>query len=238
MKKSLVQEARALDLYFSEKTTIAPRNKVQFERPFALAKVVLAMNGRLGAYSYARSGTVLKAVKSLGRYCSLAENITIGSGEHPTDWLSTHPFQYGRSTVSREFSKIADFDYLRLPKDRGPIVIGNDVWIGDRAMIMRGVTIGDGAIVAAGAIVTKDVAPYAIVGGVPAKEIRKRFNDETIATLLELKWWNYTADSLLGINFKDIKQAIVEVQTRKDRNQLVEIDGTLIEMTHNSCAVV
>lgn len=79
---------------------------------------------------------------------------------------------------------------------RKRVVIGNDVWIGIRCIIMDGVSIGDGAVVAAGSVVTKDVAPYAIVGGVPAKVIRFRFNDSVIEKLLQLKWWDYTDDQI------------------------------------------
>ena len=82
--------------------------------------------------------------------------------------------------------------------NRGDILIGNDVWIGYEAVILSGVTIGDGAIVAARSVVTKDVPPYTIVGGVPAKPIRRRFDRETIDALLELRWWDWPAEKLAG----------------------------------------
>lgn len=80
--------------------------------------------------------------------------------------------------------------------NKGDIVIGNDVWIGYEAVIMAGVTIGDGAIIGARAVVTKDVPPYTIVGGVPAKQIRKRFSDETISELLKVKWWDWPIEKI------------------------------------------
>ena len=87
---------------------------------------------------------------------------------------------------------------------KGDIVIGNDVWIGYEAVVMAGVTIGDGAIIGARAVVTKDVPPYTIVGGVPAREIRRRFSDDVIARLLELKWWDWPAEQIQR-NIKNIQ---------------------------------
>lgn len=87
---------------------------------------------------------------------------------------------------------------------KGDIVIGNDVWIGYEAVVMAGVTIGDGAIIGARAVVTKDVPPYTIVGGVPARKIRRRFSDNVIARLLELKWWDWPAEQIQR-NIKNIQ---------------------------------
>ena len=87
-------------------------------------------------------------------------------------------------------------DIIKAWDNKGDIVVGNDVWIGYEAVILAGVTIGDGAIIGARAVVTKDVPPYTIVGGVPAKQIRKRFNEETIDTLLKLKWWDWSKERI------------------------------------------
>ena len=123
----------------------------------------------------------------IGAFCSIADDVSIfvgAHGRHTVDYVSTYPMGmvYGRADQ-------------RLPSrmtagDLG-VTIGNDVWIGRGAMIMAGVTIGDGAVVAARAVVNKDVAPYAIVGGVPAKLIRHRFDEATVRRLLELQWWNW-----------------------------------------------
>ena len=93
---------------------------------------------------------------------------------------------------------------------KGDIVIGNDVWIGYEAVIMAGVTIGDGAIIGARAVVTKDVPPYTIVGGVPAREIRRRFSDDVIARLLELKWWDWPAEQIQR-NIKNIQSGRLDL---------------------------
>ena len=143
-----------------------------------------AFTGSLGRCSY--MGADCKINADIGRYCSIAWEVCTISGRHPTsDWVSTSPVffskecQCGTSYVSEQL-----FDESS-PKT----VIGNDVWIGARAMILSGVKIGDGAIVAAGSVVTKDVEPYSIVGGVAAKLIRKRFTDKQIEYLMKLKWW-------------------------------------------------
>lgn len=135
-----------------------------------------------------------KAVNvSIGRFCSIGPHTLIGGmGVHPSNWLSTHPafFSTKGQTGPMTFS---DKDYV---DEQPSVTIGNDVWIGARAVILDGRKVGDGAIIGAGAIVAKDVEPYSIVGGVPAKLIRMRFNPETVDKLLEIKWWNWSVDKL------------------------------------------
>lgn len=126
----------------------------------------------------------------IGRFTSIGPNVKITSGKHPTHtFVSTHPAFYSlRKQVGFTFSKEQLFE------EGGDFpcqtIIGNDVWIGDSALVLEGITIGDGGIVAAGSVVTKSVPPYAIVAGVPAKVVRYRFNDEQIRDLLDIKWWD------------------------------------------------
>jgi acetyltransferase-like isoleucine patch superfamily enzyme len=120
----------------------------------------------------------------IGKFCSIGPDCKIGLGKHPTNFVSTFPaFFSTRKQCQVAFVNKNYFEEIQ------KIIIGNDVWIGANAIIMDGVNIEDGAIIAAGAIVTKDVQPYSIVAGIPAKEIRKRFSNEDVNKLLKIKWW-------------------------------------------------
>lgn len=152
---------------------------------------VLIGNGvSLGDYSYVNSDTRIISGK-IGKFTSISYGCQIGMSEHPTNYMSTSPYVYGNSNI---FGSPAYYQELHSPP-----VIGNDVWIGGKVIILQDVTIGDGAIIAAGSVVTKDVPPYTIVGGVPAKPIRKRFDDTTINFLLNLKWWDLPHDEILKL---------------------------------------
>ena len=147
-------------------------------------------NGYLGACSYI--GENSKIYGKVGRFCSIAENVRVLQATHPTNLVSTSPSFYstlGQNGFVCVKENQCNEDLFADEENRFPVVIGNDVWIGCGAMIMGGVTLGDGCIVAAGAVVTKDVPPYAIVGGVPAKVLKYRFDESTIARLLATKWW-------------------------------------------------
>lgn len=130
----------------------------------------------------------------IGRFCSIANSVRVARGEHPTKkFVSTSPaFYLKASPVGRSFVTSDSFpSYKRCPADeRYEVVIGNDVWIGQGAMLLGGIEIGNGAIIGAGAVVTKDVPPYSIVAGVPARIVRYRFEEETIRSLQKVEWWN------------------------------------------------
>ena len=158
------------------------------------------VNLALGAYSY--SGSPLERAR-VGRYCSIAADVKFTPTQHPTAWLTTSPLVYldwvfHRRCACRSFDDTS-----------APVQIGNDVWIGADAKIMGGVTIGNGAVIGANALVTKDVPPYAIVGGVPARIIRYRFDEATIRELEELRWWDYDIGALEEpVDWSDVHQAI------------------------------
>lgn len=132
----------------------------------------------------------------IGKFCSIASGtkFIMGAANHRLSSVTTYPFH----VFGGEWEKRTPDHLSELPK-KGDIIVGNDVWIGRESVIMPGVTIGDGAIIAAYSVVTKDVLPYSVVGGNPARFIKKRFDDELIQLLLELKWWNKDAKDLVNI---------------------------------------
>ena len=129
----------------------------------------------------------------IGKFCSIAcgAKFLFNSANHSLSSLSTYPFPIFYEEWGLDRKNVAEaWD------NKGDIVIGNDVWIGYEAVILAGVTVGDGAVIGARAMVTKDVPPYTIVGGVPAKPIRKRFSEETISEMLALKWWDWPKERI------------------------------------------
>lgn len=154
-----------------------------------------SFSGKLGYASYIGPNSFLNA--RVGRFTSIASGVTTVSGNHPTGTMvSTHPAFFskkGRCGITFVNETIFD-EVTYADSEDHHVVIGNDVWIGANTTILNGVHIGDGAIVAAGAVVVKDVPPYTIVGGVPAKEIKKRFTLEQIDFLQTYEWWNNDFD--------------------------------------------
>lgn len=147
--------------------------------------------GSLGLFSYIGKGGVV--LGKIGKFTSIASGVHVINGRHPIEspFTSTSPVFYTPYTaVGKGFVKEPTFDEYVYAEDKYPVVIGNDCWIGANASIIEGVRIEDGAVVLSGAIVTKDVPPYAIVGGIPAKIIKYRYSNEIIEKLLALKWWN------------------------------------------------
>lgn len=151
----------------------------------------------MGMYSY--SASLFPARTRIGRYCSIASNVKIMSSQHPLTRFTTSPVTIPGEIVGKSWDfdeKASTGGFIQVPfnqqkSNETKVTIENDVWIGQDALLKAGVCIGTGSVVAAGSVVTKDVPPYAIVGGVPAKVIRYRFRQETMDELLNLKWWDY-----------------------------------------------
>lgn len=150
----------------------------------------------------------------IGKYCSIAcgAKFLFNSANHSLSSLSTYPFPIFFDEWNVDGRNVTDaWD------NKGNIEIGNDVWIGYDAVILAGVKIGDGAIIGTRALVTKDVEPYSIVGGVPAKTIRKRFSDTVIEKLLEVKWWNWD-DEKINANLANIQKGDYETLAKYNKN--------------------
>jgi acetyltransferase-like isoleucine patch superfamily enzyme len=152
---------------------------------------------------------------TIGAYCSIGARTAINPFNHPTQWLSTHEFQYHPNS----YDWVAEYqDFARLERSSdmfGRATIGNDVWTGHNVNILADVTIGDGAVVAAGSVVTKDVPPYAIAAGVPAAVKGFRFADSVIERLLKLKWWDLELSQLSGLPFRDIERCMDLIENIK-----------------------
>ncbi len=140
----------------------------------------------MGAYSYGKPKIIFDSSQytvTIGKFCSIAKNVTfLLASNHQIDFISTFPFASFFPHLDHVVSNVTY---------KGNIIVGNDVWIGYGATILPGISIGNGAIIGAMSVVTKDVSDYAIVAGNPAREIRKRFDDTTIKKFLKQKWWNY-----------------------------------------------
>lgn len=141
-------------------------------------------NVRMGRHSYCGINCNIRNC-DIGRFCSIGANVVIGLGRHPTDYASTYPGFYSKNDHS------VNYFYDNKFEEHEPTIIGNDVWVGYNVTVSGGVKIGDGSIIGSCAVVTKDVPPYSIVGGVPARIIRYRYDMEVIEKMRRLKWWSW-----------------------------------------------
>lgn len=170
--------------------TCIMRGKCEFEGKNKICEHSYINSIKLGYGSYIGKNCEFNNV-AIGKYTSIGDNVKVIAGTHPViNVISTHPAFYASGTHSWSYVKDISFSEILENKDGRTATIGNDVWIGSSTLIKGGVTIGDGAIIAMGAVVTNDVPPYSIVGGVPAKIIKYRFNEKEIKKLLKFKWWN------------------------------------------------
>ncbi len=206
--------------------------------------------GRIGSFSYLGGGaSVVRNVDSIGRFCSIAPNLVAGPVEHPSDFISAHCLLQGswggKWDVLRDFYE-RNSDSIQISKEiynerysgeNRKIIIGNDVWVGENAFLRRGVSIGDGAIIGARTVVTRDVAPYEIVVGVPSRHLRLRFDEATVKKLMELQWWNYGLSALEGVDFSDINTAIVKIEQNIKDGTAQLYCPDLITIMEDGCVV-
>lgn len=177
-------------------------NKCEFERHVLVKRFCMLHNVSMGSYSYMGAHCNLFNCK-LGRFVSIAGNVSIGQTSHPLGYVSTNPMFYGMPfTASNAFCS------KRIKKERKMNTVGHDAYLGQGVIIRDSLNIGVGAVVGAGAVVTHDVPPYAVVAGVPAKVIKYRFDETTREALLQSEWWNWPEEKLgeLGDLFQDVSK--------------------------------
>ena len=184
---------------------------------------------RIGAFATIGDHSMLRHINTIGRFSMIAQHVSTGIGVHSAEMLSPHPMfgRWDRDWHDNHHHLYDDKDWSdelqkqnkkKIAAKNARINIGNDCWVGFKSIIMRGVTLGDGCVVAAGSVVTKDVPPYAIVGGVPARIIKYRFSPETVEKLVSIKWWEYDLEILKNIEIWDIENSIDELLKRKESN--------------------
>jgi len=181
------------DCSFGEGVSLGPKTKLH--------------DCAVGRFTYFAGDSTLTGCQ-VGAFCSLGPQLEVGFGRHPSNLVSSYPSFYSAHSAGRaDFGVVTDF------AEHLPVTIGNDVWMGAHCLVLDGVTIGDGALIAAGAVVTKDVPAYMMAGGVPARIIRPRFSPEEIDFLLRLKWWErdlawITAHAKLFHDIKRLMEAV------------------------------
>lgn len=225
-----ISNTMGLDKYgitFMRDTIFKGRNvnsKLILETPIQFRGGVIEAD-KIGAFTYlGNERSLFKHIGEIGRFCAIASDVQTGHSEHSTTMLSPHPLFIGRfdnnwKSAECLYDDMDCIEKLRKESEKsikrsGLITIGNDVWIGSGVYISRGVKIGDGAIIAARSVVVKDVAPYTIVAGVPAKIIRLRFEENQVEKLLKLQWWKYGPQILKGLQINDIKSTISYIEER------------------------
>jgi acetyltransferase-like isoleucine patch superfamily enzyme len=211
----IVEKFRAFGVNTDLTAKQASRFWGALEPPVRISETRIFHDFSMGAFSYVSGGFLYHT--HIGRYSSLANGLHIGQGNHPLDWLSTHPFQYQSGIFdvreSYEFSKeyISDRSDHRCRSSIGKpsrTIIGSDCWISTGVYIRNGVSVGDGAVIGARSVVTKDIPAYAIAVGVPARVIRYRFPKSIISQLLELQWWRHAPWQLRDLDFPNVHKCI------------------------------
>ena len=215
---------------FTQKDRLSLGKEILFSKKTYVERPTAYLSGSnifsLGAYSYIKSEFDVNS--KIGRYCSIANDVHQFGASHPIGFVSTSPFFYDRK---KDFFLRALTDEGILPREldtssikRTPAIIEHDVWVAAEAMIGWNLTIGTGAIVAARGVVTKDVEPYSIVAGVPAKVVRKRFPDALIERLLASHWWDYSFTQFYDLPWNDPPRFLDEFERLRSEGGLVRLE--------------
>ena len=179
-------------------------------------------NVKIGRYSYANN-SVFRTYVNIGRYTSIGRGCIIGCGIHEYKYFTTSPyikFNVNNKDFQHEKNRFLEYGVRTR--------IGNDCWIGDHVIIFSGVEIGDGAVIGAGAIVNKNVQPYEIVAGCPARHIRFRFCSDIIKKLLDIKWWDFDLSTINDVAYKEIEKFFEEI-LKIDSNKRIPINYATLE---------
>ena len=181
---------------------------------FYTKNILIGDNYRIGEFTYGRPKVIAFTKDTrliIGKFCSIAANVKIVLGaDHRMDWVSTYPFP-ALGKIWPEAQGVQGH-----PASKGDVVIGNDVWIAEGAVILSGVNIGDGAVIGSQAVVSKDVPPYAVVSGNPARLVKMRFDEDTIKKLLQIQWWNWPVEKVRAHMQLICSQKIDEFLTTAD----------------------
>ena len=209
----------SVDIVIKDRVKIGPAtilDKAFLHGPNIIGRMSIVKNSRIGRFSTA--GQLFRCIDvDMGAFCSIGDNVLVNAGEHPHAWLTTHVFPFNHAAW--DWCPSVELLNLTEWKPRERCSIGNDVWIGANAVILTKARIGDGAVVAAGAIVRSDVPPYAIVGGVPSRIIGYRFDAETIARLLSAQWWQLPMEKIASLPVSNISQCLDLIDEYKTADQ-------------------
>ena len=190
-----------------------------FEGPNVIERMGCVNRSQMGGYSNIGVASYI-ADSIVGRYCNIGSRVSIGGYEHPQDWLGITAYQWGKSTENLVSADTQCLLESHEPPPQRTTVVGSDVWIGDNAVVKRGVTIEDGAIIGAGCVVTKDVPPYAVVVGVPARVHHFRFEPGVRKELLAARWWDMELEDLADLPFHSVADClrILSERSREDKS--------------------
>ena len=172
-----------------------------------------------GAESYMNAGGNIREKVFVGRYCSIGRRVTLGAGTHYMGGVSTYPGLHGSRARRYSEAELSRLEGGGEAKVATPTIIGNDVWIGDGAVILLGVSIGTGAVIGANAVVVRNVAPYEIVGGVPAKRLKMRFPEEVGQELLSTEYWEWPLEILKGLPMRNVFEFISRMRQLEHSHQ-------------------
>ena len=221
-------------VYFSAngKPRLGVGQKVEFDPEGWMEPYSAILGGAnlptIGSFSYTLGP--LPPGSTIGRYCSISSELRVMAGNHPMEFISTSSFSYDDEfaifTACLDDHGVADFPRRTSPSMRGKgrLSIGNDVWIGQSVLLGRGMSIGHGAVVGAASVVTKPVAPYAVVAGNPARLIRYRFPEQTVERLLALEWWRFKFPDFADMPFDDVERFLGDLEERVAAGRIVPFE--------------